>query len=90
MSEDNKHDTKKKNGEFKVPPRTYLLWIAILAAIPLLMFFKNSAGTQGELLSQSQFIDKFTSSNIVRGVIVYDPQSPYLREIHGKGPSFGA
>ena len=41
MSDDNKNRDEdrggKKNGEFRVPPRTYIIWIAILGAIPLLM-----------------------------------------------------
>jgi cell division protease FtsH len=84
MADDNKNEeNKKKNGEFKVPPRTYLLWIAILIAIPLLMFFKNSAGTQGEQLSQVEFIEKFHAGDIVSGLIIYDPQSPYLHDVRG-------
>ena len=83
MSDDNKQE-RKKNGEFKVPPRTYLLWIAILAAIPLLMFFKNTATNQGDPLSQSQFMAKLHSDNIAKGIIIYDPQSLFVREIHGK------
>src|SRR6185436_13645139 len=84
MAEDNKQEeNKKKNGEFKVPPRTYLLWIAILIAIPLLMFFKNSASTQGEPLTQNEFIDKVRAGNIASGEIIYDPQSPYLHDARG-------
>ena len=47
MSDDNSRndDKKQKNGEFRVPPRTYILWIAILAAIPLLMVFRNNAAS---------------------------------------------
>ena len=39
MSDENRNDDRngKKGGEFKVPPRTYILWIAILGAIPLLV-----------------------------------------------------
>jgi cell division protease FtsH len=83
---DDKRDNRggRRNGDFKVPPRTYLLWIAILGAIPLLMFFKNSTTATGEVLTQSEFIQKVESSNIARGLIIYDPQSPYLHEIRGK------
>ncbi len=86
MSDENRNEDNKngkKNGEFKVPPRTYILWIAILAAIPLLMVFRNNATTQGEVLSQTQFIQKFESNQIKKGLIIYDPQSPYLHEIRG-------
>src|SRR6188474_1793525 len=53
MAEDNKNrDDGKKNGEFRVPPRTYILWIAILGAIPLLMIFRNAGPAQAERLTQ--------------------------------------
>ena len=87
MSDESKHaDNKnnKRNGDFKVPPRTYLLWIAIVLAIPLLMIFRNNSGPQAELLTQIQFIEKVESNLISKGTIIYDPQSPYLREIRGK------
>ncbi|HKQ38148.1 MAG TPA: ATP-dependent zinc metalloprotease FtsH [Verrucomicrobiae bacterium] len=87
MSDESKHaDNKnnKRNGDFKVPPRTYLLWIAIVLAIPLLMIFRNNSGSQAELLTQTQFIEKVESNLISKGTIIYDPQSPYLREIRGK------
>jgi cell division protease FtsH len=87
MSEENKHNESKngkRNGEFKVPPRTYILWIAILLAIPLLMVFRNNATSQGETLSQTQFMQKVESNLVTKGLIIYDPQSPYLHEIRGK------
>jgi cell division protease FtsH len=86
MANDNKRDERdsRKNGEFRVPPRTYLIWIAILGAIPLLVYFRNTTATQGQVLSQSEFLTKLNSSNIAGGVIVYDAQSPYLQEIRGK------
>jgi cell division protease FtsH len=87
MSEESKHNENKngkRNSEFKVPPRTYLLWIAIVLAIPLLMIFRNNSGSQAEVLTQTQFIDKVESNLIVKGTIIYDPQSPYLHEIRGK------
>ena len=74
---------QKKNGEFRVPPRSYLLWIALLGAIPLLMFFKTSTSSQGHPISQNEFMRLVESNHVARGVIVYDPQSPYLQEIQG-------
>jgi len=89
MSDDNKNNKDeerggKKSGEFRVPPRTYIIWIAILGAIPLLMIFKSNGPTSVEQLSQIQFQQKFESNQIARGVIVYDPQSPYLQEVRGE------
>src|SRR3954469_916860 len=86
MSDDNSRndDKKQKNGEFRVPPRTYILWIAILAAIPLLMVFRNNATNQGEELTQPQFMQKVESNLITKGTIIYDPQSPALQKIRGR------
>ncbi|MCI0745382.1 MAG: ATP-dependent zinc metalloprotease FtsH [Verrucomicrobia subdivision 3 bacterium] len=87
MPEDNKSkgDEKgRKNGEFKVPPRTYLLWIAIIGLIPLLVIFRNNAANQGKQLSQYEFMQKVTNELIAKATITLDPQSPYLRDIRGR------
>src|SRR5882672_5438789 len=87
MSDDNKNRDEdrggKKNGEFRVPPRTYIIWIAILGAIPLLMVFKGTGPTSADILSQTQFMQAFASNQIVQAVIAYDPQS-LLHEVRGK------
>src|SRR5262245_13619204 len=80
----NDEGNDRKGGEFRVPPRTYLLWIAIIGAIPLLMIFKSSTSNQADSLTQSEFISKVDSNLIASGTIIYDPQSPYLHEIRGK------
>src|SRR5437867_4905915 len=87
MSDDNKNrdDDRggKRNGEFRVPPRTYIIWIAILGAIPLLMVFRNTGPTSPEVLNQIQFQQKVESNLIQSGTIIYDPQPPYMREVRG-------
>ena len=86
MADDNKlrEDGPKKGGEFRVPPRTYILWIAILGAIPLLMVFKNRGPTQADLLTQIQFTELVRSNAITKGKIIYDPQVGYLHDVEGK------
>ena len=85
MSDENRNnDGGKKSGEFKVPPRTYILWIAILGAIPLLMVFKNSSTTPPEQVTQIEFYRLVESNQIAKGLIIYDPQSPYLHKIRGR------
>src|SRR5438552_18570478 len=87
MSEDNKNrdDDRggKRNGDFRVPPRTDIMWIAILGAIPLLMVFRNTGPSSAEILSQIQFQQKVESNQVASGTIIYDPQSPYMREVRG-------
>jgi cell division protease FtsH len=80
MSDDKKEP--KKGGEFRVPPRTWILWIAILGAIPLLVLFKDPR-EQKERLTQAQFLEHFYKGNIKEGVIWFDIQSPLVQEITG-------
>jgi cell division protease FtsH len=86
MAQDNKNEDRggKRGGEFRVPPRTYIIWIAILGAIPLLMVFKNNAPSPVAVLSQVEFQQKVDSNQIAQGTITYDPQSPYLQRVEGK------
>ena len=88
MSDDNKHNdnekTPKKGGEFRVPPRTMVVWIAILGGIVLLMLFRDRMDTPGDFLNQYGFQQKVESNQIVQATINYNPQSPDLREITGK------
>src|SRR5262245_16824848 len=88
MSEENKNRDEDRGGkrgtEFRVPPRTYIIWIAILGAIPLLMIFKNTGPTTADVLNQIQFQQKLASNQFVRGTVVYDPQSGYLHEVRGE------
>jgi len=84
MAEDNKNrEDGKKNGEFRVPPRTYILWIAILGAIPLLMIFRNAGPAQADQLTQIQFQQLVDSNLVTKGLIIYDPQSAWIHEVRG-------
>ena len=86
MADENNNDNgrnEKKNGEVKVPPRTWLLWLAILSLIPLLVFFKDRSDTKLAPLSHKEFLQLFENNQITDATIRYDPQSP-LREITGK------
>ena len=89
MSDDNKQrdddkNSKKKGGEFRVPPRTMVVWIAILGGITLLMLFKDRMDTPGDVLKQYAFQQLVESNRIIQATINYNPQSPDLREITGR------
>jgi cell division protease FtsH len=88
MSDDNKSsgDDKnpKKGGEFRVPPRTWVVWIGIFGVIVLLMLFKDRMEPPGDLLSQPHFQQVVESNQIVQATINYNPQSSDLREVTGK------
>ena len=81
MAEDNKKDPKK-GGEFRVPPRTWILWIAILGAIPLLFFFKDPRDNK-ERISQTKFLEYFQAGLIKEGYIWFNIQDPLLQDITG-------
>src|ERR1051325_2446791 len=88
MSDDNKsnEDDKgaKKGGEFRVPPRTWIVWIAIFGGIILLMLMRDKWETQGENLPQWQFMQLYDSNQVSQAVVNYNPQNPLLVEIIGK------
>ena len=88
MSDDNKtsNDDEKtpKRGEFRVPPRTWLVWIIIFGGIVVLMLAKDRMDQPGDPLNQYQFFQKVDSNLISKATITYNPQSPYLTEITGK------
>jgi cell division protease FtsH len=76
--------TPRKSGEFKVPPRTWLVWIAIFGGIIVLMLFKDNMDTHGEVLSQYRFQELVNSNQIVQATISYNPQNQALNDIVGK------
>ena len=76
-------DGKPGVEEFRVRPRTYLIWIAILGLIPLLLIFKQDAAHEAQQLSQHDFMQKVANNLIVHATITLDQQSPYLRDVRG-------
>src|SRR5882672_10659988 len=88
MSNDPKNETgelgPKTDGKFRVPPRTWIVWISVFGGIILLMLFRDRMETQAELISQYAFEQKLESNLIAQATINYNPQNPYLNEIVGK------
>ena len=74
---------EKKSGEPKVPPRAWLLWLAIFSLIPLLLIFRDKTDTKVRNLSHAEFLACLDKEQILEGTIHYNPQSP-LREVTGK------
>jgi len=85
---DDKHNDNgkndKKGAEIRVPPRTWLLWIGILALVPLIWKFHSQVETKYRTPTYTEFIGLVTNNLIVKGTINYSPQSPDLREVSGK------
>ena len=83
MPDENRSENKK-SGEFKVPPGRYILWIAILAAAPLLILVKTNSTSQGDVLSQADFERLVESGQVTEGTVIYNPPGTFLNEITGK------
>src|SRR5437667_1946477 len=88
MPDDNKSNDEDKNpkkgGEFRVPPRTWIVWIAIFGGIILLMLVKDKMEAQGDSLKQYKFQQLVDSKQIAEATINYSPQNGALTEITGK------
>ena len=77
MSDDNKYnndENPKKGSEFRVPPRTWLVWIAIFGGIILLMLMKDRWDVQGDVVTQYRFQQLVDSNLIASATINYSPQ----------------
>ena len=69
----------------KVPPRTLLVWIAILGIIPLVMFLHDQDDMRGQRnLTYNDFAFIVTNDLVISGKVIYNPQSSELKEIIGK------
>jgi cell division protease FtsH len=78
------HGQKKPPGGFKVPPFTWIAWIAIIGSVVALMVVKSHLTPQtSNILSQSEFLQKFESNQIAHATISYNPQSLPLTQIAG-------
>ena len=87
MADDNRYndnDKNKKPGDFRVPPRTWIVWIAIIGGLVSLITLKEKIDNSGETLTQYQFFQKVESNLVVKATINYGAQSAYLTEITGK------
>jgi cell division protease FtsH len=77
----------KRNGEMRLPPRTFLVWLAIIAIAVIVAFVRNGSETPvEELASFPDLLDKLTNGLIVpnSGHIVYGLQSPDIKRVIGK------
>src|SRR6266436_1490389 len=88
MSDDNKYNeddkNAKKGGEFRVPPRTWVVWIAIFGGIILLMVMRDRWESPGQLINQYRFQQLVESNQIAEATLNYNPQDQYLTEVVGK------
>ena len=88
MADDNRFKdddkTPRKGGDFRVPPRTWIIWIVIFSGIVLAMVFRDRLTPQQGEVEEYQFQQLVNSNLIAEAVINYNPQSAYLTDIVGK------
>ena len=82
----NNDDSKnpKKGGEFRMQPRTWVIWAVIIGGIVLLATMRDRMGESPRTeLSQFEFLQKVNSNLLANATINYGAQSSYLTEIVG-------
>jgi cell division protease FtsH len=78
---------EKRNGEMRLPPRTLLIWIGIIAAFSVLFMLKNGTEPQiDKFVRYSQLHEKLTNNLIVpdSGEITYGSQISDIKRITGR------
>jgi cell division protease FtsH len=78
---------EKRNGEMRLPPRAFLVWIGIIATVAIVAFARNTAETPpDELASFPDLLNKLTNNLIVpnTGRVISGQQSDYIQRITGK------
>jgi len=83
QNKDNDRGPKKPPGGFRLPPTTWVAWIAIIGSIVALMLLKDHMSSQVGNLSQADFFQKFQSNLIVQATVSFNPQTAPLTEITG-------
>jgi len=73
-----------KSGEFRVPPRTWIVWAIIIGGLVLLISFRERTNPPGEELSQPIFFQKLASNQIASATLSFSPQTLPSAEISGK------
>jgi hypothetical protein len=87
MSDENKinNDDKGpgKNGEFRVPPKTWIVWIVIIGGILALVLFKNNLTPPVDAINPQAFLSLVDSNLVESASINPNPQSA-IYDIIGK------
>src|ERR1700689_470496 len=83
-SEPDRND--KRNGDMRLPPRTILIWIGIIAAFCLLFLLKSGTEPEVEVFTTyPQLAEKLTNNLVVpgSGKIAYNSQITDIKRITG-------
>jgi len=87
MSDENKYNSdekdSKKSGEFRVPPKTWIVWIVIIGGILTLVLFQKRLAEPQDILKPQEFWAKFDSNLISEATVNPSQQSPIF-DVVGK------
>jgi len=87
MSDENKinNDDKggKNGGDFRVPPKTWIVWIVVIGCILGLLLFHNNMNPPPNAISPQEFLAKVDAGTIDSATVNFSPQSP-IYDIQGK------
>ena len=84
MSEQNESNRgSSSTGGSNFPARTWLVWIAVAALIPLLLFFQKTSQQRYQPISQKKLFELVASNLVESGEINFAPQSQ-LRTVRGR------
>src|SRR5437868_1503189 len=87
MADDNKSNDKDKNpkgGEFRLPPKTWIVWIAIIASLVTLVMMKgklDNAGTPD--LYSEEFLQRLDSNLVATASVLFNPQTHPVEIVEG-------
>src|SRR5215471_5091895 len=86
MSDDNRNlndDRQKRNGDFRMPPRNWMLWIVVMSCVALVFLLQKGIGTPGEEINQAKFNELVDSNIIETATIKFSPQSVWSKKVVG-------
>ncbi len=85
MPDDNRNtdeDRQRRNGDFKMPSRNWIVWILILCCVLLVVLLHNQYDTQGDTITQARFSELLTNNLIAKATVKFNPQSQF-KEVVG-------
>ncbi len=88
MADDNKSNDKDKNptpgGEFRVPPKTWIVWTAIIASLVALVMMKGRLDSGADpMLYSEKFLQLLDSNLVATAAVNFNPQTHPVEIIEG-------
>jgi len=72
----------RRQPEFKIPPRTWIVWMVVITGIMTLLVLKDNLEPKPAVIPANDFLSMVDSNLVAAASINYDPQS-VLTEISG-------